>query len=77
VYFSPNNIRVIKSRKLRWAGHVAGIGERKSAHRLLMGKNEGKRPHGRPRPRWEDNIRIDLQEVGWRHGLDLSGSVYG
>jgi hypothetical protein len=74
LYYSPNNIRMIKSRRLRWSGHVAGIGARRSAYRLLMGKTEGKRPHGRPRPRWEDNIRIDLQEVRWGNGLDWSGS---
>jgi hypothetical protein len=60
LYSSPNNIRVIKSRRLRWAWHVASIGARRSAYRFLMGKTEGKRPHGRPRPRWEENIRIGL-----------------
>jgi hypothetical protein len=62
----PNIIRVMKSRRLRWAGHVARMGERKGAHRALVGKLEGRRPLGRPRRRWEDNIKMDLREVGWR-----------
>ena len=57
LYCSPNVIRVIKSRIMRWAGHVARMGESSSAHRVLVGKLEGKRPMGRPRRRWEDNIR--------------------
>jgi hypothetical protein len=60
-----NLIRIIKSRRMRWAGHVARIGENRNAYRLLVGKPEGKRPLGRPRRRWEDNIRMDLGEVGW------------
>jgi hypothetical protein len=55
---------VIKSRILRWAGHVARIGERRVVHRVLVGKLEGKRTFGRPRHRWEDNIKMDLQKVG-------------
>jgi hypothetical protein len=55
---------VIKSRRLRWAGHVARIGERRVVYRVLLGKPEGKRLLGRPRRRWEDNVRMDLQEVG-------------
>jgi len=55
---------VIKSRRIRWAGHVARIGERRGVYRVLVGKPEGKRPLGRPRRRWEDNIKMDLQEVG-------------
>jgi hypothetical protein len=55
---------VIKSRRVRWAGHVARIGERKGVNRILVGKPKGKRPLGIPRRRWRDNIRIDLQEVG-------------
>jgi hypothetical protein len=62
---SPNIIRVIKSRRLRWAGHVARIGERRGAYRALVGKLEGRRPLERPRRRWEDNINMDLREVGW------------
>ena len=63
-YSLPNIVRVVKSRKMRWAGHVARMGERRGVHRVLVGKPEGKRPLGRPRRRWEDNIKIDLQEVG-------------
>jgi hypothetical protein len=69
LYSSPNIIRVIKTRKLRWAGHVARIGERRGAYRALVGKPEGSRPLGRPRRRWEDNIKMDLREVGWG-GMD-------
>jgi hypothetical protein len=58
-------IRVIKSRRLGWAGHMARIGERRGAYRALVGKPEGRRPLGRPRRRWEDNIKTDLREVGW------------
>ena len=64
LYSSPNIVRVIKSRRMRWAGHVARMGEESGAYRVLVGKPEGMRPLGRPRRRWEDNIRIDLQEVG-------------
>jgi len=56
---------VIKSRRMRCAGHVARIGERKVVYRVLVVKPEGKRPFGRSRHRWEDNIKMDLQEVGW------------
>jgi hypothetical protein len=66
LYSSPNIIRVMKSRRLRWAGHVARIGERRGAYRALVGKHEGRRPLGRPRRRWEDNIKMDLRDVGWR-----------
>jgi hypothetical protein len=69
LYSSPNIIRVIKSRGLRWAGHVARMGERKGAYRALVKKPERRRPLGRPRRRWEDNIKIDLREVGWG-GMD-------
>jgi hypothetical protein len=64
LYSSPNIIRVIKSRRLRWAGHVARMGERRGAYRALVGKPEGKRPLGRLRRRWEDNIKMDLRKVG-------------
>ena len=57
-------LRAIKSRRMRWAGHVAHMGEERGAYRVLVGKPEGKRPVGRPRHRWVDNIRMDLQEVG-------------
>ena len=60
----PNTVQVVKSRRLRWAGHVARMGEERGVHRVLVGKPEGKRPLGRPRRRWEDNIKLDLQEVG-------------
>jgi hypothetical protein len=73
LYSSPNIIRVIKSRRMRWAGHVARMGEGRGAYRILVGRPEGRRPLGRPRHRWEDNIKIDLQEVGWGHGLDRTG----
>ena len=61
---SPNIVLMIKSRRMRWAGHVARMGERRGVYRVLVGKPEGKRPLGRPRRRWEDNIKVDLQEVG-------------
>jgi len=64
LYSSPNIVRVIKLRSMRWAGHVARMGEKKGVYRVLVGKPEGKRPLGRPRRRWVDNIRMDLQEVG-------------
>jgi hypothetical protein len=63
LYSSPSIIRIIKSRRMRWAGHVARMGAKKNAYRLLVGKPEGKRPLGRPRRRWVDNIRMDLGEV--------------
>ena len=63
-YSLPNIVRVVKSRRMRWAGHVARIGEGRGVHRVLVGKTEGKRPLGRPRRRWEDNIKMDLREVG-------------
>jgi hypothetical protein len=58
-------IRIIKSRRMRWAGYVARMGEKRNAYRLLVRKPDGKRPVGRPRRRWVDNIRMDLGEVGW------------
>ena len=67
LYSSPNIMRVIKSRRMRWAGHVACMGEEKGSYRVLVGKPEGKRQLGRPRRRWVDNIRMDLQEVGCEH----------
>jgi hypothetical protein len=59
-----NIVRVVKSRRIRWAGHVARMGEERGVHRVLVGKPEGKKQMGRPKRRWEDNIKIDLQEVG-------------
>jgi hypothetical protein len=64
LYSSPNTIRVIKSRRMGWAGHTARMGEKRDAYRILVGRPEGRRPLGRPRHRWEDNIKMDLQEVG-------------
>ena len=64
LYCSPNLVRVIKSRRMRRAGHVARMGEERGVYRVLVGKLEGKRPLGRPRHRWVDNIRMGLQEVG-------------
>jgi len=64
LYSSTNIVRVIKSRRMRLAGHVARMGERRGLCRVLVGKREGKRPLGRPRRRWEDNTKMDLQEVG-------------
>jgi hypothetical protein len=66
LYSSLNIIRVIKSRRLRWAGHVARMVERRGAYRALVGKPEGRIPIGRPRRRWEDNAKMDLRKVGWR-----------
>jgi hypothetical protein len=64
LYSSPNIVRVIKSRKMRWAGHVARMGEGRGVYRVLVGRPEGKRPLGRPRRRREDNIKMDLREMG-------------
>ena len=63
LYSSPNIVRVIKPRRMRWAGHVARMGEKRGVYRVFVGKPEGTRPLGRPRRRWQDNIRMDLQEV--------------
>ena len=64
LYSSPNIVRMIKCRRMRWAGHVARMGEERGVYRVLVREPEGKRPLGRPRRRWVDNIRMDLQEVG-------------
>ena len=63
---SSNIAQGIKSSLIKWAGHVARMGKRRGAYRVLVGKPEGKRPLGRRGRRWEDNVKIDLQEVGWR-----------
>jgi hypothetical protein len=63
-----NIVRVVKSRRMRWAGHVARMVEERGVHRMLVGKPEGKRPLGRPRRRWEDIIKMDVQEVGGARG---------
>jgi hypothetical protein len=65
LYSSPSIIRIIKSRRMRWAGHVPRMGKKRKAYRLLVGKPEERRPLGRPRRRRMDNIRMDLGEVGW------------
>jgi hypothetical protein len=65
LYYSPNIIRVIKSRRLRWAGHMAHMEERRGACRVLARKPEGRRPLGRPRRRKDSNIKMDLREVRW------------
>ena len=64
LYSSPNILRVIKSRRMRWAGHVTRMGEENGVYRVLVGKREGRSPLGKPRRRWAVNIRMDLQEVG-------------
>ena len=64
LYHSPNIVREIKSRSLRWAGHVARMEESRNALKIVTGKPTGKRPLGKPRRRWEDNIRMDLEEIG-------------
>jgi hypothetical protein len=71
LYSSPSIIRMIMSRRIRWAGHVARIAVNTNAYRILVGKPEGKRPLGKPRRRWENNIKINQREVGWGcNGLD-------
>jgi hypothetical protein len=65
LYSLPSLIRIIKSRRMRWAVHVTRMGEKRNAYRLLVAKPEGKRPLGRPRHWWADNIRMDIGEVGW------------
>jgi hypothetical protein len=69
LYSSPNIITIFKSRRMRLAGHVARMGENRNAYRILVGKPEGRRPLGRPRRRWVDNIKTDLREIGW-DGMD-------
>jgi hypothetical protein len=68
LYSLPNILRVVKSRRMRWAGHVARMWEDRGVHRVLVGKPEGKRSLGRPRRRWENNIKMDLWEVGGGRG---------
>jgi hypothetical protein len=65
LYSSPGIVRVIKARRMRWAGHVARMREVRGAYNILVGKPEGRRPLGRPRRRWEDNIRMDIREIGF------------
>jgi len=72
LYCSPNIVRVIKWRRMRWTGHMARLGEERGVYRVLVGKPEGRRPLGRPRRRWVHNIRMDLQEVGYGY-MDWTG----
>jgi hypothetical protein len=72
LYFPPSIIRIIKSRRMRWAGHVARIGAKRNAYTILVGELEGKRPLGGARRRWVDNIKIDLREIGWDGVFGLS-----
>jgi hypothetical protein len=75
LYSSPSIIRIINSRRMRWAGHVAGMGKKRNVYRLLVGKPEGKRSLGRPRRRWIDNIKMDLfRDRSECYGPDWSGS---
>jgi hypothetical protein len=73
LYSSPSIIRIIKSRRMRWVGHVARMGEKRKAYRSLVGKPQGKRPLGRPRHRWVDNIKMNLGEVD---GVMWTGLVW-
>jgi hypothetical protein len=66
LYSSPNNVRVIKSRRVRWAGHVARMEEGRGIYRILIGRLKGKRPLGGPRRRWEDNIKLELRQGSMR-----------
>jgi hypothetical protein len=65
LYSSPCILRMIKSGRMRWAGHAVRMGEKRNAYRILVGKPGGKSPLGRPRRRWADNIKVDLREIGW------------
>jgi hypothetical protein len=78
LYSSPSIIRIIKSRRMRWAGHVAQMGEKRNVYRLLVGKPEGKNPLGRLRHRWIDNIKMDLLEIGLSvvHWIGLAQDRY-
>jgi hypothetical protein len=76
---SPDIISQVKSRRIRWAGHVARMGVGRNVYRVLVGKPEGRRPLGRPRRRWKDGIKMDLREIGWGGGggVDSAGLGYG
>jgi hypothetical protein len=75
LYFSPSIIRMFKSRRMRWAGCVTRIGEKRNAYRILAGKPEGKRPLGRSKRKWVDNIKMDLREIEW-DGMDWIDLTY-
>jgi hypothetical protein len=75
LYSSPNVVRVIKLRRMRWAGHVTHMREGRGVYRVLVVRPEGKRPLGRPRRRWDDNIKMDLTEIGIDGELDSAGSA--
>jgi hypothetical protein len=77
LYASRNVIRVIKSRMMKWAGYVARTGGMRNACKILVRRPEGKRPHGRPRNRWENNLRIDLRNVGWEGAVGLRAGRSG
>jgi hypothetical protein len=72
LYSSLNIVRVIKSRRMRWSGHVACMGEGRGVYRVLVGRTEGKRPLGKPRRRWEDNIKMDIREIEIDGGTGFS-----
>jgi hypothetical protein len=74
LYSSPDIIRQNKSKLMRWAGHVARMGDERKLYKSLVGKPEEKRPLGRPRRRWDDGIRMVLREIGWGGILDSTGS---
>jgi hypothetical protein len=74
LYSYRDIIRQIKSRRMRWTGHVARMREERQVYKLLVGKPEGKKPLGKQRHRWQDGIRMDLREIGWRCGLGSTGS---
>jgi len=69
LYASPSIIRLVKSRRMRWMGHVAQMGEMRNVYSILVGKPEGKKPLRRPTHRWEDNVRLDLREMGWEDNV--------
>jgi hypothetical protein len=77
LYSSPDIIRQVKSRRMRWAGHVARVGEERKEYKVLVGKPEGKRPLGRPRRRWEDGIRMNIKEIGLGGGVDWKFKYLG
>jgi hypothetical protein len=77
LYSSPDIIRQVKSRRMRWVGHVARMGEERKVYKVLVGKPEGKRPLGRPRRRWEDEIRMDLREIGLDSTVSGQGPMAG